>query len=190
MVCGLWFVVCVVCVVCCVVCGVWCNSKMVSANRPRKEGFWGDVCVSVCVCVGVCVAERGLGRYMRCMKGRIWSGPRAQLSPTQKGFACATEIQKASVVCPESVRPDMSTIVPEMTTGSLTPYSSKNTSMANSAACRRPPSVYIGACLRMYCCAHPYMQASLPLMYIHVLELVYPRFMLDCMLLEADVERK
>eukprot|EP00961_Rhodomonas_salina_P248668 3360933-Rhodomonas_salina.5 len=42
-----------------------------------------------------------------------WSGPRAQLRPTQRGFACWTLIQKASVVCPESVRPDMSTMVPE-----------------------------------------------------------------------------
>ena len=53
---------------------------------------------------------------------------------TYRGLAWETLIQKASVVCPDSVRPDMSTIVPLITTGMLTLYSSKNTSMAKSAA--------------------------------------------------------
>ncbi len=35
------------------------------------------------------------------------------------GLACLTEIQKASVVCPERVRPEASVMVPEMISGSL-----------------------------------------------------------------------
>jgi hypothetical protein len=50
------------------------------------------------------------------------------------GFACRTEFQNASGVCPESVRPEASVIVPEIMIGIRTPASSQNWSMANSAA--------------------------------------------------------
>ena len=53
---------------------------------------------------------------------------------TYRGLECSTLIQKASVVCPDKVRPDMSTIVPETKMGILTLYSSMKTSMANRAA--------------------------------------------------------
>ena len=45
-----------------------------------------------------------------------------------------SEFQKASAVCPESVRPEASVIVPEIITGQRRPAFSKNCSMANSAA--------------------------------------------------------
>mmetsp|Transcript_5080 Transcript_5080/g.17048 ORF Transcript_5080/g.17048 Transcript_5080/m.17048 type:complete len:327 (-) Transcript_5080:769-1749(-) len=71
-----------------------------------------------------------------CMKGSICVAPRAQLRPMQMGFACMTDTQKASVVCPESVRPDWSTMVPEIMVGSRDrlEFSSQNSSMAYRAA--------------------------------------------------------
>ncbi len=66
--------------------------------------------------------------------GLICFGPRAQFKPTLRRFACETEVQKASTVCPVIVRPDMSTIVPEPSTGRRTPCSAKYRSMAKSAA--------------------------------------------------------
>ena len=47
---------------------------------------------------------------------------------------CETEIQNASTVCPESVRPLWSTIVTDTMTGTRCPDASKYSSMANSAA--------------------------------------------------------
>ena len=44
------------------------------------------------------------------------------------------DVQNASVVCPESVRPLASVIVPEIMTGTRVPTVSKNASIANSAA--------------------------------------------------------
>ena len=60
--------------------------------------------------------------------------PSAQLRPKLKGRAWRSEFQKASAVCPDSVRPDASVMVPEIITGQRRPASSKNFSMANSAA--------------------------------------------------------
>ncbi len=66
--------------------------------------------------------------------GRSCLAPRAQLSPTDSGLAWRTEFQNASVVWPESVRPDASVMVPEIMIGSFTPASSKCSSIAKSAA--------------------------------------------------------
>jgi hypothetical protein len=66
--------------------------------------------------------------------GAISVAPSEQLRPTLKGLACSTEIQKASRVWPESVRPERSTIVPEMHSGRRMPRSSKTSSMATIAA--------------------------------------------------------
>src|SRR3989304_3263082 len=49
--------------------------------------------------------------------GRISAAPRAQLTPTLNGSACATESQNASIVWPESVRPLRSGIVTEDRSG-------------------------------------------------------------------------
>ena len=75
------------------------------------------------------------------------------------GRAWRMEYQKASAVCPDSVRPERSVIVPETITGSRKPSSSNSWSMANSAALafrvsktvstRRistPPSISASAC--------------------------------------------
>ena len=56
------------------------------------------------------------------------------MSPTASGRTWRTEFQNASVVWPESVRPDASVIVPETITGSRAPRRSKQSSIANSAA--------------------------------------------------------
>ena len=50
--------------------------------------------------------------------GRISFAPSEQLTPTISGFACSIEFQNASTVWPESVRPERSTIVTEIQSGS------------------------------------------------------------------------
>ena len=60
--------------------------------------------------------------------------PSAQLSPTLNGFACATDTQKASIVCPASVRPLRSVIVAEIINGRRTPFSSNTSSIATIPA--------------------------------------------------------
>ena len=68
------------------------------------------------------------------MCGRSCLAPSAQLNPIERGLAWRTEFQKASAVCPESVRPEASVIVPEIMSGSFAPVSSKYSSIAKSAA--------------------------------------------------------
>ena len=50
--------------------------------------------------------------------GRISFAPSEQLMPTISGCACSIEFQNASSVWPESVRPERSTIVTEIQSGS------------------------------------------------------------------------
>ena len=56
------------------------------------------------------------------------------MSPTASGRAWRTEFQKASVICPDRVRPEASVMVPEMMTGQRRPRSSKSVSTAKIAA--------------------------------------------------------
>jgi hypothetical protein len=51
--------------------------------------------------------------------------PSAQFRPMESGFACRSEFQNASGVCPDRVRPDRSVIVPEIITGSASMPASK-----------------------------------------------------------------
>ena len=63
--------------------------------------------------------------------------PSAQFTPTHSGLACATEVQNASMVCPDSVRPDLSVMVTEMmvgTSSAVSPRASSSSAMATSAA--------------------------------------------------------
>ena len=60
--------------------------------------------------------------------------PSAQLSPTAIGRACITDVQNASTVWPESVRPEASVIVPEMISGTRSPSASKAASTPKIAA--------------------------------------------------------
>ena len=64
----------------------------------------------------------------------ISAAPRAQFSPIEIGFACRTEYQKASVVCPDRVRPERSVIVPDIIIGRLSPWLSNNSSNAKMQA--------------------------------------------------------
>ena len=59
------------------------------------------------------------------MYGRISAAPSEQLRPTASGRTWRTEFQNASVVWPDSVRPDASVIVPETITGKRRPRRSK-----------------------------------------------------------------
>ena len=54
--------------------------------------------------------------------------------PTESGRACAIEVQKASIVWPESVRPLRSVMVTEIISGSRWPRSSNTSSIAKIAA--------------------------------------------------------
>ncbi len=49
--------------------------------------------------------------------GRNSAAPNAQLSPIMNGSMWRIEFQNASAVCPDSVRPDASVMVPEIMTG-------------------------------------------------------------------------
>ncbi|MNG19059.1 hypothetical protein D3C84_1031790 [compost metagenome] len=60
--------------------------------------------------------------------------PRAQFRPTEIGLAWRTEFQKASVVCPDRVRPEASVMVPEIMIGSSKPSSSNTPCTAKIAA--------------------------------------------------------
>src|SRR6184192_122400 len=53
--------------------------------------------------------------------GRISSAPREQFTPTTRGFACSIDVQNASAVWPESVRPLRSTMAMEIHSGSSGP---------------------------------------------------------------------
>ena len=56
------------------------------------------------------------------------------MRPIENGFRWRIEYQKASAVCPDSVRPDLSVIVPEIMTGNFLPLRSKHRSIAKIAA--------------------------------------------------------
>ena len=71
-------------------------------------------------------------RTSRC--SRSCFGPSAQFRPTISGSAWRTLFQNASTVWPDSVRPEASTIVPEMISGSRSPSSSNSDSTAKIAA--------------------------------------------------------
>ncbi len=64
--------------------------------------------------------------------------PSAQLMPTLNGRACAIEVQNASIVCPESVRPLRSVMVTEIIRGRRASFgvcrSSYSSSIATMAA--------------------------------------------------------
>ena len=65
---------------------------------------------------------------------RSWRAPSAQFNPTAIGRACITEVQNASTVWPESVRPEASVMVPEMTSGMRSPAASYAASTPKMAA--------------------------------------------------------
>ena len=70
-----------------------------------------------------------------CFKyGFSWCAPKAQLKPTLNNGICEIEIKKASTVCPESVLPEASVMVPETIIGMSILRSSLTSSMAKSAA--------------------------------------------------------
>jgi len=68
--------------------------------------------------------------------------PSAQFKPMASGRAWRTEFQNASVVCPDSVRPEASVIVPEMMMGTSMPDSSTACLAANTAAFDQRPRAF------------------------------------------------
>ena len=84
--------------------------------------------------LGWVLTRTGATRESSWTYGRSADGPSAQLSPMLRGRAWATEVQNASVVCPERVRPDASVMVPEIMTGTRLPSDSNTVSTAKIAA--------------------------------------------------------
>ena len=60
--------------------------------------------------------------------------PKAQLNPTLNSGIWDIEFKNASAVCPESVLPLSSVIVPETIIGTRKPFASNTSSIANKAA--------------------------------------------------------
>ena len=69
-----------------------------------------------------------------CKYGFNKSAPRAQLKPTLNNGICEIETKKASTVCPESVLPEASVMVPETIIGISILRSSFTSSIAKRAA--------------------------------------------------------
>ena len=65
------------------------------------------------------------------------------MKPMAKGLACRTEFQKASTVWPDSVRPDLSVIVPEIQIGSFSIPSFSRSMMALIQALQFSVSVIV-----------------------------------------------
>jgi hypothetical protein len=95
-------------------------------SPPRRTRAGCSPCSRGFVVLAELVREAGVRVHRRSTsatraapahKPRRSLAPSAQLRPTLKGRACWTECQKASVVWPESVRPEASVIVPEIITG-------------------------------------------------------------------------
>ena len=112
---------------------------------------------------GCALTYTGATRESSCTYCRSACAPSAQLSPTLSGRPCATEFQNASVVCPESVRPLASTIVPEIITGSRCPICSNSASSANSAAFALSVSKMVSTRIRS---APPSMRPRAPSVYV------------------------
>ena len=83
---------------------------------------------------GYALTKQGAMRESSSRCGRISFGPRAQLMPTERSGAWETEIQKASTVWPERLRPERSVIVTDAITGRRTPRTSNARSIAARAA--------------------------------------------------------
>ena len=64
------------------------------------------------------------------MCARISVAPSAQFRPMVTGLACRIAFQNAAGVWPDSRRPDMSVMVPEIITGTSMPRSSHASLMA------------------------------------------------------------
>ena len=108
------------------------NSRSTWAMCSGVSSYWPNSFGSPAF--GCALTYTGATRESSCTYWRSCTAPSAQLRPTLRGRAWATEYQNASAVCPESVRPLASTIVPEIMTGSRNPSRSNSDSMANSAA--------------------------------------------------------
>ena len=67
---------------------------------------------------------------MSAICARRSSAPSAQLKPMVTGLACRTEFQNASGNWPDSRRPDLSVMVPEIITGTSMPRASQISEIA------------------------------------------------------------
>ena len=105
-----------------------CGARLsgVSGNPVAESGSGSPA-------FGYVLTRNGAIRESSSIYGRISFGPRAQLSPIERSGKCETEVKNASTVCPVSVRPLRSVIVPETITGRRG-LLLKNSEIANSAA--------------------------------------------------------
>jgi len=77
------------------------------------------------------------------------------LTPTISGSACSTDVQTASIVCPESVRPERSTIVAEIQSGvegavaraaAIAAFAFRVSKIVSSSSRSTPPSTSPAIC--------------------------------------------
>src|SRR5215203_4222763 len=114
-------------------------TRPLSANSPRMPAMYSGFS-SYCPnsfgspAFGWVLTSVGAVRESSWTYWRSALAPRAQLRPTLRGRAWATEFQNASVVWPDRVRPLASVMVPEIMIGTLTSVAAKYASMAKSAA--------------------------------------------------------
>src|SRR3546814_5707290 len=100
----------------------------------RISDWSSDVCSSDLPAFGWTLTGTPATRDISCTYCRNSLAPSAQLRPKLSGCAWRTEFQKASAVCPDSVRPEASVMVPEIITGRLKPQASKCLRIAEIAA--------------------------------------------------------
>ena len=131
--------------------------ELARGSRPVSGGC-SSYCAERVRQAGVRIAADVAGRRSRASSaryGRMSRAPSAQLMPTLNGRACAIEVQNASIVWPDSVRPLRSVIVTEIISGSADaasprtprrwrrarPWRSACRRSSRAAARRTPPSI-------------------------------------------------
>ena len=95
------------------------STTILAYKGKNKAGSGGDGKVTF----GDSVLKNNATKIRTLYKGEILAG-----------FACRTEFQKAATVCPDSVRPLASVMVPDIITGTRKPSLVNTSSMATSAA--------------------------------------------------------
>ena len=86
------------------------RSSPPASRRSRRTRSGGPA-------FGCALTRHGASRASSATYGRSSCAPSEQLTPAISGSACSTEAQNASIVCPERLRPERSTIVAEIHSG-------------------------------------------------------------------------
>ena len=99
-------------------------SAISTADKSYSPNWLGSPALG---CAETCVSATAESSRRN---GRSSAGPSAQFKPIDNGSACLTLCQNASVVCPDSVRPEASVIVPEIIISIRSPNFSETCAIA------------------------------------------------------------